>query len=183
MDLLQSVLRASGGDVVRQLAEKFNLNKDEAAAGIASLIPAVAGGVQSKIASDKGCLVSVLASGGHASYADDPDVVTNPNAVIDGMGVLAHLFGEVAHQRVAEQAARQTGISIDKITQMMPLVASLAIGVMSKHLSSGDLKSASVAEQSRGLRQLIGSVLSVRNPGTLRSSALTTVLGPQTKSN
>ncbi len=136
MDLLQSVLRAGGGDVVRQLAQKFGQKKDEAAAGIAGLIPAIARGVQNKIASDKDCLVSVLASGQHVSYA-----------------------------------------------QMMPLVATLAIGVMSKHLSSGDLRSANVTKQSWGLRHLIGSVLSVRSPGALRSSALATVLRPQTKSN
>jgi hypothetical protein len=175
MDLLQSVLNASGGDAVRQLAQKFNLNEDQAAAGITSLLPAIAGGVQNQIASVGGLnsLLSTLTSGRHAKYADDPNAVNHPSAVADGTGALNQLLGGAdAHRQVAQQAAQQTGISSDTLAQMLPVVASLAMGAMSKHVSSGDLQDAGSAQQSRELLSLVGPLLAGGNSGSLTSGVI-----------
>lgn len=174
MDLLQSVLNAGGGDAVRQLAEKFGLSEAQAAAGISSLLPAIAGGVLDKAATPGSMagLLSTLASGQHAKYADDPN---HPDAAAAGTGVLNDLLGGAeAHHQVAEQAAQQTGISSDTLAQMLPVVASMAMGAMSKHVSSGDIQNAGAAEQASGLSSLVGPLLSECNRGTFAKSVLGT---------
>ena len=169
MDLLQSVLNAGQGEVVRQMAQKFNLNPDQAAAAVASLLPAIAGGVQSKIASEGG-LQSVLASltgGQHTKYVDDPNALNEPNAGADWTSVLNHILpGQETHQEVAEQAAGQTGISPEILRQMLPIVASLVMGAMSKHVAAGNLQNAGPAQQSGGLMDMLGPLLGA-NAGSL----------------
>lgn len=175
MDLLQSVLNAGGGAAVSQLAQKFGLNEDQVTAGIGSLLPAIAGGVQDKMTTPGGLegLLSTLASGQHAKYADDPDAVNHPDAAAEGTGVLNDLLGGAeVHQQVAQQAAQQTGISPDTLQQMLPMVASLAMGAMSKHVSSGDLQNAGAAEQSSGLLGLLGPMLSGGNSSSAASSVI-----------
>jgi hypothetical protein len=178
VNLLESVLNAGGGDAVRQLAQKFNLNEDQAAAGISSLLPAIAGGAQNQIASGGlSNLLSTLTSGQHAKYADDPNAVNQPSAVTDGTGVLKQLLGGAeAHQQVAQQAAQQTGISSDTLTQMLPLVASMAMGAMSKHVASNNLQNASAGDQSSGLLGMPGS-LGAQASGGNASSLESGVLG------
>ncbi len=175
MDLLQSVMNAGGGAAVSQLAQKFNLNQDQAAAAVASLLPAIASGVQNKIGSEGG-LQSVLASltsGQHTKYADDPNALNHPNAAAESTGVLNQILpGQEAHQQVAEQAAQQTGISPDVLRQMLPIVASLVMGAMSKHVEAGNLQNAGPAEQSSGLINMLGPLLSGGNAGSLASSVL-----------
>ncbi len=173
MDLLQSVLNAGGGAAVGQIAQKFNLNQDQAAAAVASLLPAIAGGVQSTIASQGG-LQSVLASlagGQHTKYVDDPNALNHPNAAAESTGVLNRILpGQDAHQEIAEQAARQTGISSDVLRQMLPVVASLVMGAMSKHVAAGNLQNAGPAEQSSGLINMLGPLLGA-NAGSLLGMA------------
>jgi hypothetical protein len=186
MDLLQSVLNAGGGDAVSQLAQKFGLSESDVTAGISSLLPAIAGGVQGKMATPDGLnsLLSTLASGQHAKYADDPNAVNHPDAAADGTSALNDLIGGAgAHQQVAQQAAQQTGISSDTLMQMLPVVASLAMGAMGKQVSSGDMQNAGAAEQSNGLLGMVGPLLGGGNSSPLASEVVGLASKFFTKSN
>jgi hypothetical protein len=173
MDLLQSVLNAGGGAAITQLAQKFNLNQDQAAAAVASLLPAIAGGLQSRITSEGGLqnVLSSLTSGQHTKYVDDPNALNHPNAAAENSGALNHILpGQEVHQEVAQQASQQTGISPEILQQMLPVIASLAMGAMSKHVASGNLQNAGPAEQSSGLLNMLGPLLSA-NAGSLLGMA------------
>jgi hypothetical protein len=57
----------------------------------------------------------------------------HPAAVADGNGILGHLLGskEVSRE-IASRASTQTGVSADALKQMLPLAATLMMGVFSK---------------------------------------------------
>ena len=152
MNLLESILNAKEGGAVSQLANQFGLNEDQAASAIQNLLPALAGGLQRNI--NQGgldSLIGALTNGQHQRYLDDPSMLGSEEARDDGNGILGHILGskDVSRQ-VAAQASTRTGISESVLKQMLPVVASLAMGALSRHstastASSGGLSAAASA--------------------------------------
>jgi hypothetical protein len=138
MNLLESVLNAKGGGAISQLANQFGLPENQAAAAVQSLIPALAGGLQRNI-SQGGLegLLGALTSGNHQRYLDDPSALASTGALDDGNGILGHILGSKdVSRRVAAQASSRTGISESILKQMLPAVASLAMGAMSRQAAA-----------------------------------------------
>jgi len=149
MDLLQSILQAGGGAAVQQLAASHGLSGGQVESVLAQLVPALAGGFAQNTQQEGGLdgLLNALAGGHHEQYVEDPATVTAPEAVDDGNGILGHIFGskEVSRE-VASRASASTGVGADIIKKMLPMVAALAMGAMSKRANqasatgtSGDL--------------------------------------------
>jgi hypothetical protein len=138
MNLLESILNAKDGEAVSQLASQFGLNEDQAASAVQNLIPALAGGLQRNI-SQGGLndLLGALTKGQHQRYLDDPSMLSSEAVREDGNGILGHILGskDVSRQ-VAAQASTRTGISESVLKQMLPVVASLALGALSRQTSS-----------------------------------------------
>lgn len=138
MNLLESVVNADGGGAIRQLANQFGLQEDQAASAVQTLVPALASGLQRNI-SQGGLegLLGALTNGGHQKYLDDPSALSSAAARDDGNGILGHIFGskDVSRQ-VAAQASSRTGINESILKQMLPAVASLAMGAMSRQASA-----------------------------------------------
>jgi hypothetical protein len=139
MNLLDLVLNAKDGGAVRQLANQFGLSEDQASSALQNLMPALAGGLQRNI--NQGGLenlLGALANGQHHRYLEDPSTLISEAAIQDGNGILGHVLGskDVSRQ-VAAQASTRTGISESILKQMLPAVASLAMGALSRHTGSG----------------------------------------------
>jgi len=134
MDLLNSILNAKGGAAVSQLASQFGLGEDQAASAIQNLVPALAGGLQRNI-SQGGLenLLGALTKGQHQRYLDDPSTLSSEEVREEGNGILEHILGskDVSRQ-VAATASARTGISDSILKQMLPTVAALAMGALSK---------------------------------------------------
>jgi hypothetical protein len=98
-------------------------------------MPALAAGLSRNAAQPGGLegLIGALAGGAHERYLDDPSAMTGTGAVRDGNGILGHILGskDVSRQ-VAARASAQTGIGADVLKQMLPLVATLAMGALAK---------------------------------------------------
>jgi hypothetical protein len=77
--------------------------------------------------------MGALSSGGHERYIDNPDALESEATIQDGNGILGHILGskDVSRQ-VARNAAAQTGIGEDVLKRMLPVVAALAMGALSK---------------------------------------------------
>ena len=149
MDLLQSILRAGDGAAVQQLAASHGLSGGQVESVLSQLVPALAGGFSQETEREGGLdgLLNALASGRHQQYVEDPAALAAPQTVDDGNGILGHIFGnkEVSRE-VASRAAMSTGVGADIIKKMLPMVAALAMGAMSKRANqssaagtSGDL--------------------------------------------
>jgi len=97
-------------------------------------------------------------------------MLSRQETVQDGNAILGHLFGSKDVSRaVAGHAAAQTGIDTGLLKKMLPLVASMAMGSLSKQTRQPSIQSqlAGLAmkqmmgggQQSGGLAGLIGGIL------------------------
>ena len=158
MNLLESILKAKGGGAVSQLANQFGLREDQAASAIENLVPALAGGLQRNISQGGlDSLLGALTKGQHQRYLDDPSTLRSESVRDDGIGILGHILGskDVSRQ-VAAQASARTGISESVLKQMLPMVASLAMGAMSKRTAPAAGSNLAPGAASGGGTDLLG---------------------------
>lgn len=138
MDLLSVLKAANGGETVGALAQQFGLSGEQAEGVLGQLVPALTQGLQNNVAQQGGLesLLGALAGGNHSQYLDDPSMIGNPDTAADGAGILGHILGGNSSEGIAQSVAGNTGIDPSIIQQMLPIVASLAMGAMSKHAST-----------------------------------------------
>ncbi len=173
MDLLKTLLEAQGGGLVQQVANRAGLDRSQANSAVAELLPSLAQSMKANIAKPGGLdsLLGAVKSGNHQRYIDNPAELSNDSAVEEGNGILGHLLGskEVSRQ-VAAQAAQKTGIDAEKLKSMLPLIASMMMGSVSKQLGGGvgadagagaqsPMAGAAAALQNLGGNDAIGNIL------------------------
>lgn len=135
MDLVQAVLNAQGGGAVNELARNFGLTQGQAATAVQHLLPALTAGLRQNAATPSGLegLMGALASGGHSRYLEDLSRLGTSETISDGNGILGHILGSKDVSRaVAARAAAETGIGADVLKKMLPVLATLAMGALSK---------------------------------------------------
>lgn len=139
MDILSAILNAQGGGAVRQLGQNFGLGEDQAQSALSALLPMLAGAAHqnARQAGGMDALLGALGGGNHQRYLDDPSTLGSPETIQDGNGILGHLLGskEVSRQ-VAARASQQTGIGADLLKKMLPVVAGMMMGGLSKQTSN-----------------------------------------------
>jgi uncharacterized protein YidB (DUF937 family) len=110
MNLLEMILNFQNGGAVRQLAQNFGLEQDQAASAIANLVPALSSGLMRNMSTGDGLqnLLGALGNGQHQRYLDDISTLGQPEAVADGNGILSHVLGS---KDVSRQAGAKRGCS------------------------------------------------------------------------
>ncbi len=174
MDLLKTILESQGGGVVSQLASQFGLDSGQTNSALAQLVPALAGGVKKNV--NQGgldSLISALNAGKHSQYLDDLAQLNNPSTVSDGNAILGHLLGskDVSRQ-VASHTAQSTGIDSSILKKMLPIVASMVMGGMSKQSNAGGvlgslLGAGRQSKSSSGLEGMLTSFLDQDGDGSI----------------
>ena len=158
MDILEAIRGAQGGGAVQQLGQQFGLNNDQVSSALSALVPALAAGFHNNMSSPQGLdgLLGALGGGQHQRYVDDANALTHPDTIDDGNGILGHIFGtkDVSRQ-VASQAASQSGIGADVLKGMLPVVAAMMMGTMSKGLN----QQSGAASGSDALAGMLGPML------------------------
>lgn len=175
MNLLDSIMNAGNGAAVRQLGSQFGLDAAQTDSALAALVPALSAGLRQNAQAPEGLtgLLGALSGGGHQRYIDDPDVLGQPGTVADGNGILGHIFGSKDVSRsVAAQAAAQTGLGPDVLKRMLPVVATLVMGAMSRQTASRSGASLG-SGAGGGLLEMLGGALDRNRNG----SALDDILG------
>ena len=139
MNILDAILGAQGGDTTQQLGRQFGLNESQVSSALSALVPAVAAGFQQNMSSPQGLdgLLSALGGGQHQRYVDDLNTLDHPDTTADGNSILGHIFGgKETSRQVATRAAAQTGISEGVLKSMLPVVAAMAMGALSKQAAT-----------------------------------------------
>ena len=148
MNMLEALLGDQAGGAVDQLSRQFGLDSSQTSSALGALLPAVAAGFQRNASSPSGleALLGALGSGRHGQYADDLQSLAQPGTVDDGNGILGHIFGSKDVSRfgskdvsreVARRASAQSGVGTDVLKQMLPVVAAMMMGAMSKRQFGG----------------------------------------------
>jgi hypothetical protein len=162
------LLGAHGGSATDLLAQRFGISPEQAASAVGALAPALASGIQQNAASEGGLqsLLGALLGGQHQQYVEDAQAVNRPDTVADGNAILGHVLGskDVSRQ-VAAQASQQTGLGADLQKQMLPVVAAMTMGVLSKHTAG------QAGDQAPGASGMLGSLGSLLGGGQASSSA------------
>ena len=170
-NLLEMILKAQGGAIVKNMAKQHGLDAGSAFNAIKSLLPAITKGMNNNIQSEGGLggLLDALNKGSHQKYIENAEDIVSQAATKDGNSILGHILGskDVSRQ-VAAQAAQATGIDISILKKMLPQVAGAAMGGMSKRVNSAEsgglldalTKASQQSGQSGGaLNDLLGQVM------------------------
>jgi hypothetical protein len=136
MNILNEILNARDGQVVQQMANQFGLGQNEARDAMASMLPALTEGLKRNVSNSRNGvddLLAVLSGGGHARYVDQPEALSEQRTKEDGENILGHILGtkEVSRQ-VAGKASGKTGIDPATLKSMLPVLATVVMGALSK---------------------------------------------------
>ncbi|HEB96094.1 MAG TPA: DUF937 domain-containing protein [Sedimenticola thiotaurini] len=163
MDLMTMMLGAQGGGAIQQLAQQFGIGEEQARAAVAKMVPALSRGLKRDLADPDNAagLMRALQRGGHQRYVDQPETLAAPETVADGNAILGHLFGskEVSRQ-VAERVGGDTGLDSGMVKQMLPMVAALLMGSLSK-------QTAAQGGDGEGLMGMLGGLLDADGDGSV----------------
>ncbi len=157
MNLLDLLNSAGGQQSLGSLAGNLGLDTSKTNELVAALAPALMGALKKQTNSQDGLdgFKKALQSGKHQVYLNKPESMSSPDTIADGNNILGHILGSKDVSRnVAAHAANSTGIDVSLIKQALPLVASLAMGAMSKNSNAG--KSLDTGSTSDLLGSLIG---------------------------
>jgi hypothetical protein len=170
-EILQS---AQGGQAIDNLAQRFGISQEQAQAAVQALIPALSAGL-AKAAAQPGALgsiISAITDPDHQASFSSSAAAQSPTAAQKGSDALSQILGSSnIIQQIAQQASRVTGLRADLLAQMLPQIASIALGGLATSLHNQGLGSvleqlATAAEQGNlgsaqggGLMGIITSVL------------------------
>ncbi len=172
MNILDLLLSNENQPALEELSRNFGLNETQTRQAVEGLIPALSRGMQNNSGSEQGMdeLLDALRSGKHAQYMEQPKTLSRPETIDDGNGILGHIFGNKQVSRdVAAQVSKQSGISSTILKKMLPIVASLAMGAISKKVIGGNSASQVNRASSGGL---IGMLLDSDRDGSIWDDVL-----------
>jgi hypothetical protein len=174
MDLLNMILNQGDGNSVRKLAGNFGLDENQAVSAISSLLPALGQGLARNASTPGGLegLLGALTAGGHQRYLEDPSTLGQDETVRDGNGILGHILGSKEVSRsVAQQAAEKTGVGVDGLKKMLPVIAAITMGTLSRQ-ATGAGGAVPAGSAGGGLTDLLGQFLDSDRDGSVLDNLL-----------
>lgn len=163
--ILDMLLNTAGGGAAQEVGRRFGLSSEQTGSALEQLVPALMAGLQRNTSQAGGldALLGALGSGNHGQYLDAPELLGQETTTQEGNAILGHIFGSKAVSRaVASRASAQTGIGADILKQMLPVVATMVMGGLSKSAAAG----ASEGQMPDG-RGLLGSLLDQDRDGSV----------------
>lgn len=139
MNLIENLISAGDGGVLKQLAGQFGLNGDQASTALATIVPALAGGLKEKVAAgstSSGALTALISGGSLTNFLDNPAGLGSPAAVDTGNNLLSQIFGGGSLGNLTSMIGEKTGISPDVIAKMLPVVMTLIGAFLSKNAAT-----------------------------------------------
>jgi hypothetical protein len=170
MDLLKTLVNAAGSGGLGNIGSQFGLDNSAVEKVLGQVVPALGRGINKNAGSGgMGSLMNALQKGNHQRYLEDTSAAASDEGIQEGNGILGHILGSKDVSRnVAAHAASASGVSSDVIKKMLPMVATMVMGTLSKQTDSG----AKLASQgSQGLSGL-ASMLDSDNDGSALDDVL-----------
>ena len=147
IDWFDVMRRAQGGEAFENLARQFGLTAEQARTASLAVLPAFAMGLQRNIAqpSTTPDLFRTML-GPFATFWESAAQAYTPQARQQGQQLLDRLFdNDEVSRRVAQQAAAFSGIGVDVMQQMLPLIAGILAGGLARMASQQGAMMAALA--------------------------------------
>ncbi len=175
MSLLETIISAQGGALVKQLADSNGVDVNDALNILGKLVPGLTQQIKQNASEPKGLdsLMRALESGQHQRYLERETEAFTPEAIADGNAILGHLLGSKDRSRaMAAEVATQVGASDSIIKRMLPQVAAMVMGAMSSQTRSrngalGDLLGMMGGGQQSQAMGMLASFLDRDNDGSV----------------
>lgn len=182
MELIDLLQQAQGGNGLGAIGQQFGLDERQTAAAVEELAPVIAAGLRRNMAQSPENVVSLvqaLQKGNHERYLDDPAAIQFGNVADDGNAILGHIFGSKDVSReVAMRAAGSSGIGASIMKQLLPIIASMVIGSLTKKMTGGmSAPSPAPRRGGGGLGDILGQVLGGGGRGRSGGGGLGDILG------
>lgn len=165
MNIVDILANAHGGRGFESIGRQFGLDEGQTRAAVEALAPVVAAGLRRNTQSNGGLadLIGALVQGDHGRYVEDPSAVEFDRVSDDGNAILGHIFGSRDVSRgVAQQAAGLSGVGASILKKMLPVIASMVIGALTKQMLGGG-RGAGQSRQADagggGLGDILGDIL------------------------
>lgn len=139
-NLLDTLFADDNKAAMEQLQKNFDLSEQETRTAVEELIPALSRGLEKNTQSAPGMddLLEALRTGKHERYMEKPNSLGAPETTKDGNDILGHIFGDKKVSReVANRVSKKSGLSSTLLKKMLPVVASLVMGALSKKVLGG----------------------------------------------
>ncbi len=163
MELIDLLQQAHGGNALGAIGGQFGLDETQTAAAVQELAPVIAAGLRRNMAQSPEnvvTLVQALQKGNHSQYLDNTDAVQFGSVANDGNAILGHIFGSKDVSReVAMRAAGSSGIGSSIMKQLLPVIASMVIGSLTKKMTGGGMSAPAPRRGGGGLGDILGQVL------------------------
>jgi hypothetical protein len=144
VDLLNTLMKAAGSGDLQKLGKQFGLDGADVGKVLAQVVPALGSGMAKNASSAGGLesLMGALQKGNHQDYLGKAEEARSSAVVREGNGILGHIFGsKEVSRKVASQAASESGVDSGIIKKMLPMIAAMAMGALSKESGGGQQKS------------------------------------------
>jgi hypothetical protein len=176
MNLLSMLLDAQGTPALKQLSSTFGVSEGDAKNALSALVPALARGMQNNLSQQNGLenLLGALAGGQHQRYLEQPGAAPVHTVTGEGNAILGHLLGNKEVSRnLAGRAAAQTGLDSGLLKKMLPVIATLVMGAVSRHATAQNLPAGlSGAAGDAGIGGLLTQFLDADKDGSVLDDLL-----------
>lgn len=169
MNITDLLLSSNNSGAIGALAKNFGIDENMAQMAVKALAPALSKGLGHHTQQQTGLesLLGALQKGNHSRYIDNPETLGQASTTQDGNSILGHIFGSKEVSRhVAGNAAKSTGLSSELVKKMLPVVATMVMGSLSKKAMGGR---SAAPQQSAGL---VSSLLDSNNDGSMLDDVL-----------
>ena len=134
-NILDAILGGGNESAIAEMQKTFDLNEVQTRTAVEELIPALSRGLQKNTQGQQGMdeLLEALRTGKHEQYMEQPGTLSKPATTQEGNDILGHIFGDKQVSReVASRASQKAGVSSTLLKKMLPVVATLVMGALSK---------------------------------------------------
>jgi hypothetical protein len=171
MNLLDLILNDSNSQVVGQLAKRAGVSESEISNILAQAVPAVSRGMKAKMSDEQGLssIMDILRDKKPERYIEQPEAIATDKSVVDdGNSILSQIFGNKDTSReVASRVATKAGSSSGIVKMLLPIIASLAMGALSKKGNAAPAQAQAQANQSSGMMGMVRNFIDADDDGSI----------------
>lgn len=160
--LLEMLMGQQNQSNLNDIMSQFGLDENQARQAVGSLLPGVTQGIQRQVQGQNSSILEQIAGAQQQQYLDDDNSrLYDQGAIAGGNSILGQILGSKdASRELAGQAAQQTGLDSGLLKQLLPMVASMAMGGLGKQAGQQNLQ-----QSQGGIMDMVGSMLDSRGDG------------------
>lgn len=141
-DLDTLLSSAQGGRLIENLAQRFGLSDAQVESAVKALAPALSFGVDKAVESPEGFekVVACLNAAQDCCAHDHAEAAVADDAVARGNNAVLSLFGSQDNtSQILQAASQQSGVPVDILGQLLPIIASVLLGGLNKSVNEQGL--------------------------------------------